>query len=300
MPYFDGLKVTVIPDPAIRLANLRAGKLDVLRIPKSQYNMVRNDPGLKVYVTPESNTVALQFNHAKGPCQDIRVRKAISHAVDRKALIAGTQFGLAQEAAGIYPARHYCHNPILKPVSFDPELSKDLLKEAGYPDGLTLKGFASNQTETRTWVEAVKAMLDAVGINWEVDFLETAARSDRSKNLEYEMSAGGWIYIFNPDSVATGLYHPDGGFNHGRTNNPRAVALIEAGLMETDRDKRLKVYHELDKVLYDNYEDAWLWWTTGVYAYRKVIQGYNHEFSLLGGEGYARSHHNWFEKGKRD
>ena len=56
MPYFDGIKVTVIPDPAIRLANLRAAKLDVLRIPKAQYRIIKNDPGLNVYVSPESHT----------------------------------------------------------------------------------------------------------------------------------------------------------------------------------------------------------------------------------------------------
>jgi peptide/nickel transport system substrate-binding protein len=299
MPYFDGIKITVIPDPAIRLANLRAGKLDVLTIPKSQYNLVKDDTNLNVYITPQSNTVALQFNHVKGPCQDIRVRKAISHAIDRKALIAGTQFGLAEIASGIYPGKHYCHNPTLKPVSYDPELSKKLLADAGYSKGLTLKGYAGNDTESQTRVEAVKAMLAEVGIEWKVDFLESAAATDRLKNLEYDLASGGWTYIFNPDSVATGLYHPEGGFNYGRSNNKKAVALIEAGLEETDRKKRLKLYQELDKVLFDNYEDAWLWWTTGVVAYRKVIQGYNHEFDLLGGEGYLRSHHNWFKDGRR-
>ncbi|MBL7174721.1 MAG: ABC transporter substrate-binding protein [Desulfobacteraceae bacterium] len=299
MPYFDGMKVTVIPDPAIRLANLRAGKIDVLGIPKSQYNMIKDDPKLNVYVTPQSNTVALQFNHVKGPCQDIRVRKAISHAIDRKALIAGVQFGLAQIASGIYPGRHYCHNPSLKPVSFDPELSKRLLTEAGYSKGLTLTGYAGNDTESQTRVEAVKATLTQVGIEWKVDFLETAAATDRLKNLEYDLASGGWTYIFNPDSVATGLYHPEGSFNYGRSNNKKAVALIEAGLEETNREKRLKLYQELDKVLYDNYEDAWLWWSTGVVTYRKVIQGYNYEFDIQGGEGYGRSHHNWFIDGRR-
>jgi ABC-type transport system substrate-binding protein len=300
MPYFDGIKVTVIPDPSIRLANMRAGKLDSLSIPKSQYTMVKDDPKLNIYVSPQSNTVALQFNHVKGPCQDIRVRKAVSHAIDRKALIAGTQFGMAEIASGIYPGTHYCHNSTLKPISYDPELSKKLLDEAGYPKGLKLKGYAGNDTESQTLVEAVKAMLAEVRIDWKVDLLETAAATDRLKNLEYDLATGGWTYIFTPDTVATGLYHPKGGFNYGRSNNEKAVALIEAGLEETDKGKRIRMYQELDKVLFDNYEDAWLWWTTSVTAYRKVVQGYNHEMYLQGREGYWRSHHNWFKDGKRE
>ena len=299
MPFHDGVQSFVIPDPAIQLANLRAGKIDMMGVSKAQYPLVQNDPKLNVYVSPQPHTSMIRFNHAKGPCQDIRVRQAISHAIDRKALIFGTQHGLGREASGIYPGDHHCHNPSLQPVTYDPKLSRKLLAEAGFPEGLTIKGYADNNTDTMTLTEAVKAMLAQVGITWQVDFLDTVAASDRLKNLEYDAAMGGWIYIFNPDSVATGLYHPKGGFNFGRTRNDRATALVDAGLEETDRDKRIKIYQELDRVLYDNYEDAWLYWYISVTAHRKVIQGYNHKLALQGREGYDRSHHTWFKDGRR-
>ena len=89
MPYLDGLNVSIIPDPSVRLANLRAGKLDSMAIDPSQYPMVKNDRSLNVYVYPLNWVVGMRFNHKDGPCKDIRVRKAISHALDRKALIDG-------------------------------------------------------------------------------------------------------------------------------------------------------------------------------------------------------------------
>ena len=52
MPYFDGLHVSIIPDPSVRLANLRAGKLDNMAIDPSQYPMIKNDKSLNVYVYP--------------------------------------------------------------------------------------------------------------------------------------------------------------------------------------------------------------------------------------------------------
>ena len=74
-----GIKVTVIPDPAIRLANLRAGKIDTMGISKSQYRMIKNDPNLYVHTFLDNYTAFLFFNHVKGPCKDPRIRKAISH-----------------------------------------------------------------------------------------------------------------------------------------------------------------------------------------------------------------------------
>ena len=86
----------------------------------------------------------MRFNTQKGPCKDIRVRKAISHAIDRKALIAGVNFGLGRPASSLFPPDHWCHNPTLKPVTYDPALSKKLLAQAGYKDGLTVKGYMFN------------------------------------------------------------------------------------------------------------------------------------------------------------
>jgi len=299
MPYFDGKIITIIPDPSVQLANMRAGKIDSMAIDKASYSMVKDDPIMNVYIYPFNALVGLRFNHAKGACKDIRVRKAISHALDRKALIVGTQFSLARIASGPFPSDHWCHNPELKPVSYDPELSKKLLAEAGYPDGLTLKGHMGDTTATVNLTEAVKAMLLRVGINWEVDTLDPAAISDRMKNLDYDLGAGGYGHIWDPDLISVNLYHPKGGFNYGRSNNEKAIPLIDAGKKEVDVAKRQQIYFEVEKALYENYEDVWLWWPLSIVAYRKQVQGYNNEMFIRWREGYSFSHPLWFKDGKR-
>ena len=122
----------------------------------------------------------MRFNLKDGPCKDIRVRKAISHALDRKALIAGVDFGLGRPASCMYPSDHWCHNPILKPVTYDPELSKKLLAQAGYKNGLTIKGYMGNTAQATTLAEAIKAMLAKVGITWKVELLDPAAISGKT------------------------------------------------------------------------------------------------------------------------
>ena len=297
MPYFDGVKVIVIPDPAIQLANLRAGKLDRMVLHKYQYAMIKDDPQFNIYVFPEPDLASFQFNSAKGPCRDIRVRKAISHAIDRKALIHGTQFGFARIASCLYPEDHFCHNPDLKPVTYDPELSKKLLAEAGYEKGFTLKSVTYNDPESQMRIEGIKSMLAKVGVKVKVESLDPVAATDKLRNLEFDLMAWNYYFIYDPDSIATTYYHPD--LNQKRNNNKRAVALVEAGREELNLAKRIKVYHELEKVVYDDFLDIWLWWEKWPVAYHKDIQGFNLEMYLKDGGTYSFSHPLWFKDGKR-
>lgn len=298
MPYPDGVIIKVISDLSVRLATLRAGEIHSMGLSPSQFNMLKNDPNLKVTSMTQNHLVALRFNTQKGPCKDLRIREAVSHAIDRQALIYGTQFGQAEIASGMYMNDHWCHNPNLKPVAYDPELSKKLLQEAGYDKGLTVTGYMANTPDSMTMSEAIKNMLAQVGIDWKVDYLDNVASSDRMRNLEYDLAAGGWAYIKDPDMMASGLYLPDGGFNYGRSNNPEAIKLIEAGVRELNEDKRQKIYWELEKVLYDNYEDVWLWNPILSTARRKNLLGYDVELHKLGQESYWFSHPEWLKDGK--
>jgi len=299
MPYVDGVIVTVIPDESVRLANLRAGRLDFIELSATQYMDLKDDPKFKVTSRVGNHMIGLRFNHAKGPCKDIRVRKAISHAIDRKALIEGLSLGQGVLATGPFHSTHWCHNPNLKPVEYNPELSKKLLAEAGYSKGLTLSGYGSSSTSAVSRTEAMKAMLAKVGINWKVDALNMAAMSDRSQNLEYDLATGGAAFMEEPDLMLTTAYHSKGGRNFGRTNNQKAEELIEAGKAEIDLEKRQKIYWELEKVLYENYEDVWISYPIINTARSKRLMGYDKKKHDQGGEFYYNSHQPWFKDGRR-
>jgi len=298
MPYPDGVLITVIPDPSIQLANLRANKIHSIIITKAQYAMIKNDRNIITEISTWPHLFAMKFNTVTGPCKDIRVRKAISHAIDRDALVAGIQFGLATVAAGMYPIKHWAHNPELKPVKYDPELSKKLLAEAGYDNGLTIGGYVNNLSEITSTAQAIQNMLNKVGINWKVDLMDLAGMSARMRNAEFDMSQGGWAYIWDPDIMATGLFHPDGGFNFGRSNNQDAIKLIMAGKSETNFKKRQQIYRELEKLIYDDYQSAWLWYPKSITAHSKTVAGYNAKYSKVGLEAFYQTHPLWVTDGK--
>ena len=298
MPYFDGVHLSVIPDPSVRLANFRAGKLDILSLEKTQFATLYDDKNYSVQILPANHVAAYRFNSLKGPCTDIRVRKAISHAIDRKALIDGTQFGLARPASGLYPADHWAHNPSLNPIEFNPALSKSLLAQAGLDKGLTLKGYILNIPEAVQVAEAVKNMLAQVGVNWQVDALAPVAAAARRTAGDYDMATGGFQFILDPDLAMTGLYHPNGNFSQGRAVNADLLKDIDAARNELAIEKRQVMYQALEKRVAEDYLDAWLWWDLSATAYQKWVKGFSYEGNLKYKESWWFTHPLWFAEGK--
>jgi peptide/nickel transport system substrate-binding protein len=228
------------------------------------------------------------------------MRKAVSHAIDRKALIAANEGGFGRVATCYFPEDHFAHNPNLKPIPYDPELSKRLMAEAGYPKGLKAKGLIYHDSGSVRFGQIIKAMLKRVNIDYELEATDPVSYTDRARNLEYDVTTIVAIYIKDPDSSMTSTYYPDPDSDRPRrTNNKKAIAMIEAARKELNYDKRVKIYHDIEKVLYDNYEDAWLYYYTYISATRKRVLGYNREMNIEGGEAYWPTHPLWFKDGKR-
>jgi peptide/nickel transport system substrate-binding protein len=298
MPYFDGILTTVIPDPAVTFANLKAEKIHGMSLSKAQFDIARKDPNLKVFAVPLNTVRGYRFNHSRQPFSDLRVRQAAAYAIDRKALVAGIEFGLGRVATCAYPEDHWAHNPDLKPWPHDPEKARRLLREAGYEKGLAVSGYVFSDPQARARAEAVKGMLAEVGIDWKVDFLDPAAAAERMKKRDYQLAYGDYTYIFDPDLLATSVYDPKGGYNFGRSRNAAAIVLLEAGRLEVDMEKRRKIYHRLEQVLYESCEDIWLFWEMAVTAYRKNVMGYDYEMAVRHKRIWETSHPFWFQGGK--
>ena len=299
MPYFDGQIITVIPENSVKLANLKAGKIDSLAVDHTQYNEVKDDPNLNVWITPGNWSIYGSINH-KGVMKDIRLRKAFAHAIDRKALIAAAGGGFGRVASCIMPDDHWAHNPNLKPVKYDPELSRKLLKEAGYPNGLTLRGHQYQDSSSRRYGEILRAMLKMVNITYKVDYLEPVAHADRSINLEYDVSTFIYTYVKEADTVMSNLYSPLENDDSARIWNEKINTMVKAGRGELNFEKRKKIYQDLETYLYENYIDIYYSYTVGISATRKVVRGYNREFERASKDAWWPTHSHWFADGKEE
>jgi ABC-type transport system substrate-binding protein len=154
-----------------------------------------------------------------------------------------------------------------------------------------------NIPETQTFSKAVMGMLADVGITWKPVFLGVTGMAEPFKRLEFDIIGSIYPLVQEPDHIASLLYNPDSFFNNGRSRNEKAIELIKAGRKEVDFEKRKQIYYELEKVLYNNYEDVWLFYPNAIMATNKNLEGFNNELFKKYGEGYFFSHPMWFKEG---
>ena len=139
-PHIPALRVRVIADTNALQAELRSGRVDIAPLPTSlspdAVKLLGQDPNLQVLQFTGSNVTVLTFNCSQPPLNDVRVRQAISYAVDRESLIRDLLLGQGKLAHSILPEESWAYTPGQK-YSFDPSLAKKLLDEAGLkdPDG---------------------------------------------------------------------------------------------------------------------------------------------------------------------
>ncbi len=299
MPYFNARATVVIPDISIQLANLRAGKIHEMNgLDKSLYEKAKKNKALSVTSRPSLLTYALRINHNNKVLKDVRVRKAINLAIDRKALVQGIFFGLATPATSFMPHDHWARNKTLTAWEYNPEKAKALLAEAGYKDGLTLnQGVILDYLGQPAMAEPLKAMLANVGIKWETQTLSMAAASDRSTNLEYDLYTDGWG-ISDPQTYLSRIYHPNGPSNSGRINHKKLTSMLDAASIEMDEEKRKQIYLAIDKLLYDEVIDIYLVYDYAITAMRSNVRGYDSEMAAKWDFLYIFTHPFWFKDGK--
>jgi peptide/nickel transport system substrate-binding protein len=184
-PYLDGLEYVVIADATVRKMAFQRGDihrlsgatgLDAQELSSQNY----------VYVTQTGGTMVLIPDSANpdSPFADIRVRKALSHAIDREALAEGLGFGFARPAYQLYPGFDLAYMPDLDIHEYDLDKARQLLADAGVPDGFSTTIHTFTRIVPQDYITAIAAMLGEVGIVTEPDFPEAG------KYTEYRF--GGW------------------------------------------------------------------------------------------------------------
>ena len=170
-PQIDRIEYHVVPDASTALAQYEAGELDIVAPPATQLERILNDPDLNdqlAYFTRAQIQYAGMNASMFEPFKDSRVRQAIFQAIDRDTIAEQVLNGAWENAEGLVPPNIPQYDPTLETFPYDPEAAKELLAEAGYPDGT---GFPRLEiaTLTSTVGEAIAAMLRAnLGINVEV------------------------------------------------------------------------------------------------------------------------------------
>lgn len=192
-PFFEQIIFRAIPEDATRVAALEAGEVDFIAdvLPDSISRL--ESAGLVVESIPSLRSMYANFNfEIDGPWQDIRVRKALNHAVDREALNEAIFGGTAAVSIAPEPALTPFTPQDLAPYPYDVDMARTLLAEAGFPDGFdggTFIAPAGRYLKDRETAEAIHGFLAEIGVNYSLQTSEFTVFSEEAPSAELGLAA---------------------------------------------------------------------------------------------------------------
>jgi ABC-type dipeptide/oligopeptide/nickel transport system permease component/ABC-type transport system substrate-binding protein len=180
-PSLDSATFKFIADPNAAYAALMAGDVDAFHYypaPES-FAQFAADPRFKTFVGPTEGETILSLNNRRPPLNDLRVRRAIAHALDRKAIIDGAMFGYGTPIGSHFPPRNPAYVDLTGQYAHDVPEARRLLTEAGYPNGFSLSLKLPPPSYARRGGEIIAAQLAEVGIHAAIENLEWAQWLDQ-------------------------------------------------------------------------------------------------------------------------
>jgi dipeptide transport system substrate-binding protein len=194
----DDLIFSITPDASVRWAKLQKGECHVMPYPNpADLPAIRKDPNVVVMEQPGLNIGYLAYNTTKKPFDDVRVRKAVNMAINKKAIVDAVYLGTGVPATNPIPPTQWSYNKAIKDDAFNPEEAKKLLAAAGLKDGFATDLWAMPvqrpyNPNARRIAELMQADLAKVGIKAEIKSFEWGEYRKRMQSGEHQMGMLGW------------------------------------------------------------------------------------------------------------
>lgn len=247
----DELEFRFITEPATAVAELQAGRVDLVippTIPIAMIPTIKADDNLELVSTAGPTVYALRFNTRDGITADPRVRKALIMAVDRDTIVEEILGGEAEVIGQFQGSRSFGYNPDLKPLPYDPEGAKALLAEAGVQPGAAVQiDIRGNDATFGEVTQAIAAYLSMVGINatiqpYETNTLLNDIVPQGKTGAMFQQSWGGWTFDY--DNTAYSMYHSGERWNP-YDSDAELDKLLESQRPLTDRAERERILKEI-------------------------------------------------------
>jgi len=253
-PPLDQLNFIFIPDPTAAFAALMAGDVDGFPNYPAPENLalIKREDRFKTQLGTGEGEMIVAINNAASPFDDIRVRRALSHAIDKQAIIDAALFGFGEPIGSHFPPHHAAYVDLAKRYPYDPEKARALLAEAGYPNGFETTLALPPPAYARRSGEVVAAQLEAVGIKVAIRNLEWAQWLERVfSNKNYDLTIVAHTEPFDIDVYA----RPDYYFNY---HNGAFNAVIDKLREARDADRRAALLRRAQTIIADDAVNVFL------------------------------------------
>jgi peptide/nickel transport system substrate-binding protein len=239
-----------VGEASTRVADMLSGSAGIVRaVPTDQFEAVTGG-GADIVTNPISGSAWVRVPNDIEPFTDQRVRQALNYAVDIDGIVEALLGGYGVRLANFFVPGGMGYDPDLAPYTYDPDRARQLLTEAGYPDGFDTT-LAYPATESSDLVVAIAGQLTAAGIRTEAQPVELATYNSTWQDQEAApLRFLTWRPLFDPYTLLSLIVSNTGFLS--RYDNPEAQALIDAGAIEPDPEARAAIYTELGQVLHED------------------------------------------------
>jgi peptide/nickel transport system substrate-binding protein len=283
--------IRVIPETATQVAELKTGGVDIVRsLPPDLMPDLKANPNTYVSTAPILRTHYVSLDMRHPPFDKKEARQAANFAIDRQAIIEKLMGGLGKGVPTVINPMAFGYDPTTEPYSYDPKKARELLKQAGYPNGVDITMHTGFGTAWgRQMGEALAEMLTEVGLRTNLKIWDPGPAWDKFFQGEGKATNGfygswGYYSTFDADAILHPLYHtePGGWVGKWYTRVPGLDQLIDEARSTVDREKRLAtyakiqhlikeeapsifLYHQHDmlgiskRVVYEARGDEWIW-----------------------------------------
>ncbi len=265
----DKVVFKYINDPNALNNALLAGDIDIIAGVSAPelLEVFKNNPDFVVYEGLTNGEVTLAINAHNPPLDDLRVRQAISYAIDRQAIIDGAYFGYGVPIGSHTTPLDPYYVDLTDVYPYNPDKARELLKEAG-AEGTTLRLFLPPVSYARRGGEIVASQLEDVGFNVEIHNVEWGVwLEDVFKNGDYDLSIV--AHVEPRDLVKYG--NPD---YYWAYDNPQVAEMLTQADSEPDEAKRNEIYAEIQRQITADAANAWLFLLPALSVTKKGITGY--------------------------
>ena len=267
-PAWEKLTLRIMPSDPVRTAALLSGELDIIEhVPPADREKLSKNKQLRLEQTVSWRTIFLHLDQyrnqsplitdnagkplGKNPFMDVRVRRAMSMAINRAGIADRVMDKLAIPAANLVSPGVFGHNPQLVPEAYNPDGARKLLAEAGYPNGftVTLSGPNNRYVNDEQVLQAVAQMLTRIGIQTKVEALPFSAYLGKVRKEDVSLALLGWGSFAGDLALRALLATPNperawGTWNWGRSSNPKLDQLIGQSLGSVDTKAREAIARE--------------------------------------------------------
>ena len=275
-PEVPWVEFRVVPDQNTRIAQAQTGEADIVaQVPSESIELLERSGRVSVIEAPGPRSYFLTLNtRHDGPLQDVRVRRALNYAVDIESILEFVFEGRGGPLATLLTPEQFGFDPEAQPFGHDPERARELLAEAGYPDGFSIRMEAPSARYPKDVevAQAIVAQFGEVGVDVDLQIVEWGTYIGQFRaEVGPPIFFLGWsIPTFDPDSILSPLLTP--GNTYDRFDDPELTALIREARATVDADARAELYADVQAKMLEVAPMVFLYQLDELYAVSERLE----------------------------